>query len=292
MNWSSEFAERMERDVALGPLTWYRLGGPATWVFHPRDSEDLSRFVSMAHDANVPFKVLGGGANVLIRDDGFDGVVVRLDAPYFREVDWGTQYVQAGAGVDLMPFSRECSRRGLSGLECMAGIPGSVGGAVRMNAGGRSGEFGDAVDAVEVLLEDGCVETWPRERLGFRYRGSDLDREIVISSRLRLKKDDPAVVSRRFEEYFRVKQRFQPLVDRSAGCVFKNPDDASAGALIDSAGLKGYRCGHAQVSTQHANFIVTESGASTDDVLRLIDLIRERVAAVHRTKLELEVDIW
>ncbi len=292
MNWSSEFAERMEPDVLLAPLTWYRLGGPATWVFHPRDSEDLSRFIKMAHNANVPIKVLGGGANVLIRDDGFDGVVVRLDAPYFREVDWAKQYVRAGAGVDLMPFSRECSRRGLSGLECLAGIPGSVGGAMRMNAGGRSGEFGDVVYEVDVLLEDGCVQTWPRERLGFRYRGSNINREIVISTRLRLAVDNPTAVMRRYEEYFSLKQRTQPLVDRSAGCVFKNPSDASAGALIDSAGMKGYRYGSAQVSTQHANFIVTESGASTDDVLRLIDLVRERVAAVHQTKLEVEVDIW
>lgn len=288
----SEFADRIEQDVPLGPLTWYRLGGPARWMFHPRDFDDLAGFVSRAREDDLPLKVLGGGANVLIRDDGFNGVVVRLDSGPFRSTAWDSDGARVGAGVDLMPLTRECNRRGRAGLEFMAGIPGTIGGAVRMNAGGRFGEFGAAVVGAEVLNEDGAVETWTHDRLAFGYRKSAVREEIVLSASLRLHEDDPATVAWRYDDCFSYKQKSQPLVDRSAGCIFKNPTDKSAGALIDSAGMKGYRCGTARVSTRHANFIVTDAGATATDVLRLIDLIRDNVAHVHGLILEIEVDIW
>jgi len=241
---------------------------------------------------NVPLKVLGAGANVLVRDDGFDGVVVRLDQPEFRSVTRHGNELECGAGVDLMPLTKWCSAEGLSGLEGMAGIPATVGGAVRMNAGGRDHEFSSVVRDVRVLGSDGAIETWSANRLGFAYRYSDLGDRIVLSARLGLAEDDPQRVRRKHDEYFEFKKRSQPLADKSAGCIFKNPNGQSAGALIDRAGLKGLSSGNARVSQRHANFIVAGAGATATDVLRLIDMIRDRVRQLFDTQLEVEIDIW
>lgn len=237
-------------------------------------------------------KVLGCGANVLVRDEGFSGAVVRLDGPAFREVRVEDRYVRVGAGVDLMPLSRAMCRQGLSGLECMAGIPASVGGAVRMNAGGRHGEFGSVVRSLDVLAPDGRLESWDARRAGFGYRSSSLNGHIVVRAGLELTSEDPAVAEARYVEFLAEKTRSQPLADKSAGCIFKNPNGVSAGALIDRAGLKGLRIGGAEVSSRHANFIIADRSTGTDDVLRLIDLVRERVRAEHNVELETEIDIW
>lgn len=292
MNWLNEFASRARCDVSLGRMTWFRLGGPARWLVQPATVEELSTLVSLAREHEVPLKVLGCGANVLIRDAGFDGVVVRLDQPVFKEVRVDGSRVEVGGGVDLMPLARRLSEQGLCGLECMAGIPATVGGAVRMNAGGKFGSFGDVVKRVRVLGDDGAVEDWSRERVGFGYRKSELGRSIVLSATLELEEEDPALATERFQDCLDFKVSSQPLADKSAGCIFKNPPGTSAGLLIDRAGLKGTRCGGATISSAHANFIVVDRGATASDVLRLIDLVQKRVDRVHDTKLEVEIDIW
>lgn len=292
MNWWRGFVGSMRCNVPLGRLTWFKLGGPARFLCRPRDAAELAALVQRAQAEAVPLKVLGAGANVLIRDDGFDGVVVRLDQPAFRERRRRGTSLEVGAGVNLMPLSKHCSLKGLSGLECMAGIPGTVGGAVRMNAGGTFGEFREVVREADVLLPDGRRETWSCDRLGFDYRASAVRDEIVLSVRLELREDDPVRVRRRYAENFACKTKSQPLGARSAGCIFKNPAGQSAGALIDRAGLKGTRIGGARVSRQHANFILAERDATASDVLCLIDLIRDRVACEFNTALEAEVDIW
>ena len=292
MSWWSDFADRIECDAPLGLKTWFRLGGRARYLFQPHSSEQLAALVVRAREEDVPLKVLGRGANVLVSDDGFDGVVVRLDHASFRGVERRGSRVEVGAGVDLMPFASACSRRGMSGLECMAGIPSTIGGAIRMNAGGRFGEFGQVVREVRVLRPDGGTENWSRQRCGFGYRCSDVGDNIVLSAQLELVEDDPIRVRRVFEELFAQKRVAQPLGDRSAGCIFKNPAGRSAGALIDQAGLKGTRCGAARVSERHANFIVARRGATASDVLHLIDVIRERVRSEFSTELEVEIDIW
>ena len=268
------------------------MGGRARYLFRPRDAEQLARLVVRARDEGAPVKVLGCGANVLISDDGVDGVVVRLDQPAFRGVRQKGGRIETGAGVDLIPFARRCCLQGLSGLECMAGIPATIGGALRMNAGGPRGEFGQVVQEVHVLRPDGQTEIWPHDRLGFGYRHTDLDDRIVLSVRLELKEDDPRRVRERFEDNFAQKERTQPLGEHSAGCVFKNPPGKSAGALIDQSGLKGMRCGGAVVSEKHANFIVAREGATASDVLRLIDLVRDRVRQTFGTELEIEIEVW
>lgn len=292
MSWWSEFADRIECDAPIGRSTWFRLGGSARFLCHPNDTNDLSTLVCCARENGVPFKVLGSGANVLVSDDGYDGLVIRLDGEAFRRVERHDSSMTLGAGVDLMPLAKQCSYEGLSGLECMAGIPATVGGAVRMNAGGRLGAFGDIVRRVTFVRQDGSIETNDRAELGFGYRQSRVGERIVCSVEIELTQEDPAGVKRRFDEYFAFKQATQPLADKSAGCVFKNPPGQSAGALIDRAGLKGTRCGAAHVSQRHANFIIADPEATATEVMELIDLVRDRVERECGTRLEIEIDIW
>jgi UDP-N-acetylmuramate dehydrogenase len=292
MDWLREFAPQIEANRPLAPLTWFELGGPARYFFRPETFEDLAAVVGRAREEGVPLKVLGEGANVLIGDDGFDGVVVRLTAPAFRKIDVQGTRVELGGGVELMSAAKQLSARGLTGLECMAGIPASVGGAVRMNAGGRFGEFGNVVREVTILRPDGSLETWDRERIGFSYRRSRIGDAIVLSARLELAEDEPAACTRRYQEYTAYKTSTQPMGQKSAGCIFKNPPGESAGAIIDRAGLKGERVGGASVSKQHANFIVAGHDARSIDVVRLVERIRERVLREHGKELEVEIDIW
>ncbi|MHC5111432.1 MAG: UDP-N-acetylmuramate dehydrogenase [Planctomycetota bacterium] len=274
-------------------MTWFRLGGRAQFLFRPTDIADLSRFLRASYAEGVPVKVLGSGANVLVGDDGFDGAVIRLDGEAFKSVrDCGDGIFEVGAGVDLMPFSRAMSREGWSGLECMAGIPATIGGAIRMNAGGKFGEFGDVVIDATVLRPDGVEERWSAKRLDLGYRHSALDDGIVVNARIALSAVDPAESDARYQEYFAFKENTQPLKYHSAGCIFKNPEQMPAGALIDQTGLKGLRVGGAMISDVHANFIVTEASARATDVIALIDAVREKVYAASGTRLETEVDIW
>ncbi len=283
---------KIAADVPLADLTWYRLGGNARWMASPADSEELADLVRRARNSSVPLKVLGEGANVLIRDDGFDGVVVRLDSGAFNQISFDGDEVCVGAGCGLMPLSRACSDRGLSGLEGMAGIPGSVGGAICMNAGGRHGEFGDVVERVRVIDSDGASGELGRDDLRFGYRSSNIGGSVVVSVVLRLTPCDPQRSSRRFRELWARKKATQPINERSAGCVFKNPAQGSAGELIDRCGLKGIACGGARVSDRHANFIVTDPGATSSDVLTLIDRVRDVVRERAGIDLELEIDVW
>lgn len=293
MSWWRDFAQRIEFEAPLGKRTWFRLGGRGRWLFRPRDADDLAALLQRARHQDVPVKVLGRGANVLVSDDGFDGVVVRMDAEPFQTVRQRGAHVEVGAGRDLMEFARRCSERGLAGLECMAGIPATVGGAVRMNAGGRFGNFGQRVKSIRLLNRDGNIEERAHDQIGFAYRHTDLDDCIILSASLELAFDHPESVRLRFEQQFQQKLSTQPIADKSAGCIFKNPPHGdSAGALIDRAGLKGRRYGHARVSERHANFIVAERGATASDVLHLIDVVRERVRREFSTELETEIDVW
>lgn len=292
MNWWRAFADRMELEAPLARRTWFGLGGSAKFLCRPRSADDLAELAASARNASVPFKVLGAGANVLVSDDGFDGVVVRLDAAAFRTVERTGNRLRVGAGVELMPLARSCSEAGLAGLEGLAGIPASIGGAVRMNAGGRFGEISDVVRSIDVLTPAGRVERWSKERIGFGYRHSAIGDEIVLSAEIELSEDDPETVGRRYHECFAMKMESQPIRENSAGCIFKNPHGRSAGAMIDQAGLKGTRCGGARVSERHANFIVADGGATASDVLRLIDVVRDRVKQEFATELDLEIDVW
>lgn len=292
MSWFSGFEAAVRADVPLGPLTAYKLGGPARWLCEPRDEPELSALLSRLRAAGIPWRVLGGGANVLVRDDGFNGAVIRLRGPVFERVSFDGRMVTAGAGADLPGLIQKTLRQGLVGLEALVGIPGTVGGAVRMNAGGRHGQIGDFVRQVRLLDPEGHLAVRAAADVGFAYRRSGLDGCIVVAVTLALRRGDVAQAEARAREILELKRASQPLGARSAGCIFKNPPGKSAWRLIEQVGLRGARLGGAQISSQHANFIVAAETATAADVLGLIRLAAGRVREQQGVTLEPEVDIW
>ncbi len=293
MSWYEGFEPICRPDVPLSEYTWYRLGGPARWFFQPRDEAEAAALVERCRRCEVPWRLLGRGANVLVRDEGFDGAVIQLVGPHFERVEYDGVRLCAGAGVELPRLIRDSIHRGLVGLEALAGIPGSVGGATRMNAGGRYGEIGQLVCSVRLLDENGQIVSRRAAEVGFAYRHTNLAGCAVLATTLELRPGDREAALERHRRIWNEKYAQQPAVAlRSAGCIFKNPPGRSAGRLLDQAGLKGVRIGGAQISEKHANFIVAEAGAKARDVLDLISLARDRVWNSSGIQLELEIDVW
>ena len=310
----TEFLFELSRIVLehepLAPHTSFGLGGAARWLARPRSTDQVALLVRRCGQEGIPHVVLGLGANVLVSDEGLEGMVLRLNAPEFRQVAYsdGTGTggrsrgprrsrnrhvtVIAGAGADMHRLVLESVRRGLRGLEVLAGIPATLGGAIRMNAGGREGQIADVVRELTVVDTQGSVKQLSRSQVGFGYRSTRLDGTVICQAKLELTPDDPTELRDRFLAIWDHKKRSQPLNEQSAGCVFKNPPALSAGALIDRAGLKGRSVGGAHVSEVHANFIVAKEGATAGDVFTLIGQIRREVAQQFGVELELEIEIW
>jgi UDP-N-acetylmuramate dehydrogenase len=294
MNWFSGLEGMCRTDVLLSEHTWYGLGGPARWFFSPENEERLGAVVRRCIEHAIPWRILGRGANIVVRDAGFAGAVITLEGQRWETIAFDNpRAIAAGAGADFPRLVRETIERGFVGLENLAGIPGSVGGVVRMNAGGRHGSISQYVEAVQVLGTDGVVSTRSAAEIGFGYRTSKLDGGIVTGVSLRLERGDADAARVRYREIWNEKYTTQPPVSaKSAGCIFKNPPGQAAGKLIDQAGLKGTRRGGAEISTRHANFILAYPGAKAQDVIDLIELARERVQREAGVALELEVEIW
>jgi UDP-N-acetylmuramate dehydrogenase len=219
-------------------------------------------------------------------------MVIKLSGEQFADVSFGEGGLRAGAGADLMRLVFRCVREGYSGLECLTGIPGTVGGAVRMNAGGAFGDIGNTIESVELMDSDGVGYTRHRGDLVFGYRSTNITSKVILAAHFRLAEDDPHRILNQVKQIWIYKKNSQPLARRNAGCVFKNPRGLSAGALIDKAGLKGRREGGAYVAEKHANFILAEKGARASDVLKLINTIRETVYKRFEVYLELELEVW
>ncbi|NOX58848.1 MAG: UDP-N-acetylmuramate dehydrogenase [Planctomycetes bacterium] len=282
----------IQSDVALAGRTWFRLGGSAQNFCAPNDVAELRNALHWARSKNVPVRVLGGGANLLVRDGSLGGLVISLSQPAFCGVSFDGDRVKVGAGVDLMHLSRDCSYDGLAGLECLAGIPGTVGGAIAMNAGGRFGSIGDSVERVRLIDRAGVIVDRDVSQMCFAYRQSALEDRIVLEAVLKLRQEPVDEVKRRYQDNWRFKKDSQPLAAHSAGCIFKNPEGDVAGRLIDRAGLKGFSRGRARVSEIHGNFIVADEGATASDVLEVLEYVRETVLKKTGVRLETEIDVW
>ena len=282
----------VKENEPLAPLTWLKLGGPVQWLVEPADEEALAELLSRCRDAEVPLHVLGRGANLLVADEGVKGVVVRLSSDVFKTVRIEQESIQLGAGADLAKIVLDCVRNGRSGLEGLTGIPGTVGGAIKMNAGGQFGDIGSVCRAVRTLDGAGQILTRRPPELRFGYRRNNLGPGVIVGAELALIEDDPQRIVKRVKEIWITKRNRQPLDQRSPGCVFKNPPGQHAGQLIDQAGLKGAECGGAVVSTKHANFMIAREGATSTDMLNLIRKIREKVAEMFQIDIELEIEIW
>ncbi len=279
-----------ETPVPLRERTTLGVGG-APRLFHRPCSTDALRRVLESLDARgVSWLVLGGGSNIVVADDGVDAAVISMDR--FRCLRIEGERVMAGAGVSLPGLVDQAKQRGLAGLERLAGIPGTVGGAVAMNAGGRHGSMGDILVSVVTMDGGGTVRRRTRDEVNPRYRKTDLDGEIVVEVELALKADLPLRVAGATREILEDKRRSQPLGGRSAGCVFRNPVKEHAGRLIEQAGQKGLREGDIKVSPKHANFLLNTGHGSAAEFLTLAESVRE---AVHRSSghwLDYEVKVW
>ena len=287
-----DFSEIVKRDEPLAPYTWLKIGGPAQYFIEPRTVDELVRVVRVCCEQGIPVRILGGGSNLIVRDEGVSGAVLRLSHPTFAEVQINGPRVTAGGGALLSHVISETVRAGLAGFENLAGIPGTIGGALHGNAGGRHGEISQYVRRVTVLTVSGEKLVRTEDELLFDYRQSNLDELLILEAEFELQPDVADDISQRLRKIWITKKASQPLSTQTAGCVFKNPRGQRAGQLIEQAGLKGARIGGAEINDRHANFIVSHEGASSGDVLRLMDLVRSKVADQFGVQLEPEVKIW
>jgi UDP-N-acetylmuramate dehydrogenase len=293
MSCFADFAEICQPDAPLAPLTWYKLGGPARWLLGPRGEAELAAVLARCQQQGLPWRILGRGANVLVRDAGVDGAVIRLVGPAWEEVRWDDAVVYAAAGADFHKLVKDSVERGLIGLENLAGIPGTVGGIIRMNAGGKYGNIAQYTRDVRLMDQAGQIMARPAAEVGFSYRHTNLAGFVVLGATFGLQSGEREAAVRHFQSVWKEKSATQAaLGERSAGCVFKNPPGEFAGRLVDAAGLKGFSIGGAQISPKHANFVVAREGATAQNVIDLITLARERVRQNTGIELELEVEIW
>lgn len=277
----------------LKRYTTYRIGGPADVLVVPASYQDVALVIKAAHEYGYPLFVMGCGSNLLVHDEGVRGIVLRL-GNLMGQVTTSGNTITAGAGSLLPKVAKIAADHGLTGLEWGGGVPGTVGGAVSMNAGAHGGETSDILIAATVLDRTGQRHDLTSEDMGFRYRRSDLVKDnglIVLEATFRLEQEDPAVVMNKMKAFALRRRMTQPLGQPSSGSVFRNPPGDYAGRLIEAAGLKGHRVGGAAVSTVHGNFIVNTGGARARDVLALIRLIQSRVKAEFAVDLELEVEL-
>lgn len=276
-------------DASLQPYTSFRIGGPAEVLVEPADLDDLCRVAAQARADKVPLFVVGG-TNLLVRDGGIRGIVVSLVR--FKGIRREPDHVlYAEGGVGMPTLIGYAVRRSLAGLEWSAGIPGTVAGCVVMNAGTRLGEMKDAVKAVRIVDLHGRVSDIPAADIPFSYRRAHLPRGIVAGAWLQLKPGDHDRIEKTVKDYLQYRKDTQPLTLPSAGCVFKNPPQDSAGRLVEAAGLKGARIGDVQVSEKHANFMVNVGHARAEDVLALIRKVRAAVKKTSGVVLELELKV-
>jgi UDP-N-acetylmuramate dehydrogenase len=284
--------DRVRTSFSLAPLTTFRIGGPAALYLEPHAEPDLAAVASAASKTGVPVVVIGKGSNVLVADEGFPGIVIRLGRGYRWAARDGDR-LTAGGAMPLPALAGVALSHGLSGLEFGVAIPATLGGAVRMNAGAHGHEMATALEWIDLFdLEGGRSERISREEAGFDYRGSGLpSRGVVVGATAHLVPDEPDAIRTRMDEAREWRRRTQPLAEPNCGSVFKNPPGGHAARLIEEAGGKELSVGAAAVSAKHANFIVAGRDARAEDVLELIRNVQEVVAARFDIRLDTEVQL-
>jgi UDP-N-acetylmuramate dehydrogenase len=276
-------------DEPLSKYTWMKVGGSADYYLEPADQNDLVDIVKYLQQNTFPYLVLGRGSNVVVSDEGIRGAVINLESG-LQGLRMQGDCVIAEAGVWLQKFVDFCIQHEFAGVETLAGIPGTIGGAVVMNAGAHGGQISDHIVYVEVLRGNSVVRV-PKENADFSYRRSAFDRDVVLNAQFRMPKGDKEELAKRRKELILKRNETQPLELPNSGSMFKNPPNTFAAKLIEQAGLKGKRIGNAQISEKHANFIVNLGEAKAADIVRLLDLARRTVYQNSGVQLELEVKL-
>jgi UDP-N-acetylmuramate dehydrogenase len=276
-------------DEPMAKYSWMKVGGPADFYIEPADKDDLMAIVDYFHSHNYSWMILGRGSNVLISDEGIRGAVINVEQALSKNYIEG-DLVIAEAGVWLIKFVDFCIQNELAGVEILAGIPGTIGGAVAMNAGVHEGEIAEHLVEVEVI-RNGQTQKVKKENAEFSYRHSGFGRDVVLSAAFKLQRGNKDLLIAKRRELILRRNKTQPLEFPNLGSMFKNPPNTHAAKLIEQAGLKGKRAGHAQISEKHANFIVNLGDAKAEDVIKLIDLTKRTVYQNSGVMLDLEVKL-
>jgi len=280
---------KLKPDAPLAPLVWFKSGGNAEWLFEPADRDDLVEFLKQL-DPETSVMALGLGSNMIVRDGGVPGVTVRLGKAFSKIERVDDVTLKCGGGASGILVSSTARDAGIAGLEFLRGIPGTVGGFVRMNGGAYGREVCDILVSCTVVLKDGTVEEWPAERLGYSYRHSELpEGAVVVEAVFRGITGDPLIIGQEMDRIAAAREATQPLRSRTGGSTFKNPPGHKAWALVDAAGCRGLRIGDAQVSEKHCNFLLNLGNASSSDIEELGEEVRRRVQ--DRTNITLEWEI-
>jgi UDP-N-acetylmuramate dehydrogenase len=280
---------RLTPNAPLAPLVWFKSGGNAQWLFEPRDEQDLVNFLREL-DREIPVMALGLGSNLIVRDGGVPGVVVRLGKAFSKIDRIDETTLRCGGGASGILVSSTARDAGIAGLEFLRGIPGTVGGFVRMNGGAYGREVKDVLICARLVLRSGEVVEWPLEKLGYTYRHSDVPHgAVVIEATFRGTPGDPAAIGAEMDAIARAREESQPLRSRTGGSTFKNPPGHKAWALVDAAGCRGLTIGDAQVSEKHCNFLLNLGSATSAEIEALGEEVRRRVEAKTHISLEWEI---
>ncbi|MDO5003074.1 MAG: UDP-N-acetylmuramate dehydrogenase [bacterium] len=280
---------KIETDTSLKKFTTYRVGGKARCVIYPKNTENLVKLMKFIRSRNIKYKMLGNGSNLIFSDDLFDGILIKLTE--FDNIEVTNNKIKVGAGYSLMKLSRVALKNSLTGLEFAAGIPGTVGGAIFMNAGAYKSDMGYIVQSVKVLTKDFKIVELENKEMNFHYRTSFLQKHpdyICLEAIIRLEKGKKDAIEEVMKSRLKRRVESQPLNYPSAGSVFRNPTGMFAGELIEKCGLKGYKLGGAMISDKHANFVINTGDAKASDVRDLINIAREKVKAEYNVDLRVE----
>lgn len=292
MAFISGLEEFVQQDAPLAKRTWFKLGGTAQYFAKPTSQDDLMALVSRCREEELPMRILGGGSNILVADEGVSGVVASLDADTFSRIEVEGTRVRAAGGAALSHVISTAVGVGLSGLESLVGIPGSIGGSLHTNAAGHAGDIGQWTSRAVVMTRNGEILERNKEDLDFSYRQSSLDELVILEADFELESTDPEVLTKRMQQQWIVKKASQPPAHQATGCIFKNVQGTSASLLIEQAGLKSATAGGAAISDRDANFVVVREGGTAKDVVDLIEKIGEGVRDRLGVDLELQVEIW
>ena len=288
----SGFEHITRENEPLAPYTWLRLGGPAQYFAEPTSVDELVRLVKRCHQDGIAVRILGGGSNVLVRDEGVSGMVIHLAAAALGKISVAGKRLTAGGGARLAHVISTAVREGLGGLEHLVGIPGTVGGALHTNAGTHGGDIGQATVSATMLSRKGETVTRSKSELRFAYRDGSLDELVVLEATFELEPRDSVALTKHMQQIWIVKRAGQPSGEQGSGCIFKNPGGATAASLIEEAKLTGARSGDAEISPRNANFIVVGPRAKARDVLALIEHVRQMVAEKTGFELEPAIEVW
>ncbi len=276
----------------MAPFTWFRLGGVAQYFAEPTTYDELAETIKRFTQESLPVKVIGSGSNVLIGDAGTPGVVIHLAAPTFSQIEVSGRGLKVGGGAKLSHFVSTAVREGLSGPEQLVGIPGSVGGALHNNSSRSGGAIGQWLVEATVMTLSGEIVVRTKSDLNFNYRQSSLDDLAILDATFEFDSEDPQSLTKRMQKLWIVKRATHPPDTQRVGCIFNDAGHETAGELIDRSGLKGTRVGGVEIAENNPNFFVAHDGATADDVLRLIELVKTQVADRTGVDLETSLEIW